>query len=180
MSLHTAAWFIILISLVMANLPFAFNRPLAAWPWQNSEQPSLIRWLLGILFITGIAAWSWGTLKLIGGALGGTSQSMLLLLLSVIVAAAWLYWPGLVFKPNSNPPGTRASQKKDPKPFINRLLEVLVFYVLVGTFGFALELNLGNAFPMQWEFYAVSLALFFVMAYPGFVLRYMLKKRRRN
>lgn len=167
-----------MLALVMANLPFAINRPLAAWPWQNSSQPVLLNWLLALIYLAGLAAWSWGTLALIGGALGSTS-SLIMLLLSALIAAIWLYWPGLIFKPTENPPGTRASRRKDPKPFINRLLEVLVAYVLVGTIGFALELNMGNAFPTQWEFFAVSLALFFVMAYPGFVLRYMLKKRRR-
>lgn len=178
MSLQAAVWLIIFLALLMANLPFAVNRPLAAWPWQNSKQPALLNWLLGLIYLLGVAIWSWGTLNLIGGAIS-TSSSWLMLLISALIAAAWLYWPGLIFKPVANPPGTRASQRKDPKPFINRLLEVMITYVLVGTMGFALELNMGNAFPTQWEFFAVSMALFLVMAYPGFVVRYMLKKRRR-
>lgn len=179
MSLQAAVWFIILLALLMANLPFAVNRPLAAWPWQNSKQSIWLKCLLAVIYILGIAVWSWGTLVLIGGAISTTS-SLLMLVLSAVIAAIWLYWPGFIFKPAENPPGTRASQRKDPKPFINRLLELIVTYILVGTIGFALELNMGNAFPTQWEFFAVSLALFLVMAYPGFVIRYMLKKRRRS
>lgn len=64
------------------------------------------------------------------------------------------------------------------KPFWDRVLEVLVGYVIVGTLGLSLELNQGNAFPKQWEFYAVTLALFLVLAYPGFVWRYLMKRRR--
>lgn len=179
MSLQAAVWLIIFLSILMANLPFAIDRPLAAWPWQNSQQPALLKWLLGVVYVLGIAIWSWGTLAIVGGAIGSAS-SLLMLLICALIAALWLYWPGFIFKPAANPPGTRASKRKDPKPFINRLLEVMVAYVLVGTIGFALELNMGNAFPIQWEFFAVSLALFFVMAYPGFVVRYMLKKRRRS
>ena len=73
-------------------------------------------------------------------------------------------------------PGSRLSGA-GAKSFFDRLLEVLVGYVLVGTLGFALELNLGNAFPQRWEFYAVTLALFLVLGYPGFVWRYMLRRR---
>lgn len=179
MSLQLAVWFIIVLAFVMANLPFVFNRPLAAWPWQNSNKPVWVRCLAAVVYIAGLAIWCLATLDFLGGALAGSLYSYLMLLLSALVAALWLYWPGFIFKAVENPPKTRASHRKDPKPFINRLLEILVFYLLVGTIGFALELNLGNSFPTQWEFFAVSLALFLVMAYPGFVIRYMLKKRRR-
>ena len=65
---------------------------------------------------------------------------------------------------------------KDSKPFWLRLLEVLVWYAVVGAVGFAIESSLGNRFTQGWEFYAVTLALFLVMAYPGFVCRYLLKR----
>jgi hypothetical protein len=32
-------------------------------------------------------------------------------------------------------------------------------------------------FPQSWEFYAVSACLFIVLAFPGFVLRYLYKPR---
>lgn len=66
------------------------------------------------------------------------------------------------------------------KPFIDRFLELLIGYVLVGTFGFTFELDLGNAFPQGWEFYAVTLALFIVLGYPGFVWHYLLQRRRHH
>ncbi|TAN30339.1 MAG: DUF2818 family protein [Castellaniella sp.] len=109
--------------------------------------------------------------------------------------AAWLYWPGVSGRsadaasgagaPSAATPPTpvRAAVRRsvEPvKPFIDRLLEVLVSYVLVGTLGNSLELNLGNGFTQGWEFYAVTLALFVVLAYPGFVWRYMLKARRHH
>jgi hypothetical protein len=63
------------------------------------------------------------------------------------------------------------------KPFWLRLLELFVLYLVVGLIAFLLEARIGNRFPQRWEFYAVTGCLFIVLAYPGFVLRYM---RRRH
>lgn len=57
-----------------------------------------------------------------------------------------------------------------------RLLEWLVLYfVVIGT-GWLLESRIGNAFSQHWEFYAVTVAFFLVLAYPGFVFRYLRKR----
>ncbi|WP_313622228.1 DUF2818 family protein [Achromobacter sp.] len=66
-----------------------------------------------------------------------------------------------------------------PKPFWLRLVEVLVFYAIVGALGFAFESALGNRFAQTWEFYAITLSLFLVLAYPGFVYRYLFKRHPR-
>lgn len=56
-----------------------------------------------------------------------------------------------------------------------RLLELLVYYFLVGGLGLLLEANAGRIAPQGWEFYAVTAALFLTLAFPGFVYRYLLK-----
>lgn len=202
MTLSVAVWLVILSALVMANLPFVLDRPLAAWGWAGSQGSGTgLRWLRCLVFLAGVALWSYGTLALVGGAFagGGSTAGLFLvkLLISVFVMAAWLYWPGLpgraagaaanagaassVDAAPSSPARSAARAPAQPaKPFIDRFLEVLIGYVLVGTLGNALELNLGNAFTQGWEFYAVTLALFLVLAYPGFVWRYMLKSRRHH
>ncbi len=58
-----------------------------------------------------------------------------------------------------------------------RLLELLVYYLLVGALGLLLERNVGRIAPQGWEFYAVTAALFVTLAFPGFVWRYLLKHR---
>jgi len=63
------------------------------------------------------------------------------------------------------------------KPFWLRLCEVLVLYLAVGAVGFAIEASLGNRFKQGWAFYAITLSLYLVMAYPGYVYRYLLRKR---
>jgi hypothetical protein len=63
------------------------------------------------------------------------------------------------------------------KPFLARLLELLVLYFLVGAVAYLLESRIGNVFAQGWEFYAVTGCLFIVLAFPGFVVRYLRKRR---
>lgn len=58
-----------------------------------------------------------------------------------------------------------------------RLLELLALYALVGAVAYVLEANIGNTFTQRWEFYAVTGCMFLVLAYPGYVLRYLKKHR---
>lgn len=61
------------------------------------------------------------------------------------------------------------------KPVWVRLLELIVLYFLVGAIARFFEANIGNAFAQGWEFYAVTGCLFLVLAYPGYVVRYLRK-----
>lgn len=61
------------------------------------------------------------------------------------------------------------------KPIWARLLELVVLYFLVGAIARLFEANIGNTFAQGWEFYAVTGCLFLVLAYPGYVLRYLRK-----
>lgn len=179
MTLTLAVWLVILGALALANLPFLIERPLAPWPWGRAFQSSggLSRWVVGLGFVALLALWSWGTVRLAGGAFIGVGSLMfvLKLLISIALAALLLYLPGVIAEKGSSPERDIALGK----PFIDRLLEAMVGYVLIGTLGFTLELDMGNAFPQRWEFYAVTLALFLVLGYPGFVWRYMMKRKRR-
>jgi len=58
-----------------------------------------------------------------------------------------------------------------------RLLEWLVLYFVVGALGIGLEQKImGNVHAQGGEFYVVTLCLFLVFAFPGFIWRYDLKK----
>jgi uncharacterized membrane protein YbaN (DUF454 family) len=63
------------------------------------------------------------------------------------------------------------------KPLALRLLEMVILYFIVGAVAFALEARIGNGFPQTWEFYAITGCLFLVLAVPGFVTRYLRKRR---
>jgi hypothetical protein len=64
-----------------------------------------------------------------------------------------------------------------PKSFWVRLSELVALYALVGAIAYFLESRIGNAFSQRWEFYAVTGCLFIVFAYPGFVFRYLRRRR---
>jgi len=57
-----------------------------------------------------------------------------------------------------------------------RLLELVVFYFLVGGLALLLEQRAGQITPQGWEFYAITAALFLTLAFPGFVYRYLYKR----
>jgi hypothetical protein len=59
-----------------------------------------------------------------------------------------------------------------------RLLELVLLYFVVLLFARALEGRLGQVYPQNWEFYATTACLFLVLAYPGFVWRYLWRKKR--
>jgi hypothetical protein len=63
------------------------------------------------------------------------------------------------------------------KPAWLRLIELAFLYALVGIIGYLLESRIGNTFAQGWEFYAVTVCLFLVFAYPGFVFRYLRRHR---
>jgi uncharacterized membrane protein len=66
---------------------------------------------------------------------------------------------------------------KGAKRFAWRLLELVVMFFAVGGIALLLEGKLGDIHRQNWEFYAVNAALFVVFAYPGFVYRYLWRRR---
>jgi len=56
-------------------------------------------------------------------------------------------------------------------PFLNEGV-----FASIGAVGFTFERMIGNVFAQRWEFYATTFTLFVVMAFPGFVLRYLLRR----
>lgn len=67
--------------------------------------------------------------------------------------------------------------RRMPKSMWARLFELVVLYGLVGALGLGLEQHAGQIYPQGWEFYATTAALFLTLAFPGFVYRYLYKKR---
>lgn len=66
--------------------------------------------------------------------------------------------------------------RKQGKSFWLRIFELTVLYFFVLGVAYALEARIGNAFSQRWEFYAITVCLFIVLAYPGFVYRYLRKR----
>ncbi len=58
-----------------------------------------------------------------------------------------------------------------------RFGELVVLYFLAGGIGLLFERRAGQIATQGWEFYAVTGALFIVLAFPGFTWRYLMKHR---
>lgn len=61
-----------------------------------------------------------------------------------------------------------------------RVFELLVLYFVTGAIAYALEARIGNVFTQVKEFYMITVPLFAVLAFPGFVWRYLRKHHPRN
>lgn len=62
------------------------------------------------------------------------------------------------------------------KPVWLRLLEMIVLYGALAVSVSLLEHYLGNMTVTSWELYIITLCLFLIFAFPGFVYQYLLKK----
>ncbi len=67
--------------------------------------------------------------------------------------------------------------KMGVKPLWVRLLELLFWYLAVGGVGLAIEQYQGQIYPQGWEFYAITASMFLTFAFPGFVYRYLARRR---
>ena len=57
-----------------------------------------------------------------------------------------------------------------------RVLELVLLYCATGFAAWLMESRAGQVHPQKWEFYAVTVCLFLVFAYPGFVHRFLWRK----
>jgi hypothetical protein len=70
--------------------------------------------------------------------------------------------------------GPQAPQRK---PLPGRLVELVVMYFVVGALALLLERRAGQIAPQAWEFYAITATLFVTLAFPGFVFRYLMRRK---
>lgn len=171
MSQNVAIWVLILLSFICANIPTFVERPLLFLPWQQKgepQRPVLLRYLLFIVFSGCLVVVGWFMHYTLSQTLFVSPLHLLLIsaLLALLVAfmfaiPIWTYRKITI-----------------QKSFFARLLEVSTLYGFIGVLGVGFESSLGNVFPQKWEFYAITYSLFLILAYPGFVMRYLLKRRR--
>ena len=63
--------------------------------------------------------------------------------------------------------------KQHPKSIAWCLFELVVLYFVMGAIALYTESAvIGQIAPQNWEFYAITVCLFLVFAFPGFVYRY--------
>lgn len=96
------------------------------------------------------------------------SSAVTALLLLALIAANLPFLierAALVFRPKSG-----------HKAFGWRVLEMIVLYFAVGTVAHFLEKKVVTPQPQHWEFYAVTACMFIVLAFPGFVYRFLWRR----
>ena len=67
--------------------------------------------------------------------------------------------------------------RRAPKTLWMRVGELVACHALAIALGLALEQSAGQIAPQGWAFYAVTSALFLTLAFPGFVYRYLYKRK---
>lgn len=62
------------------------------------------------------------------------------------------------------------------KSFSVNMIEWVTYFGMTGAFAYLLESkSMGHVQPQQWEFYVITLFMFMIFAFPGFIYRYNLK-----
>ncbi len=70
----------------------------------------------------------------------------------------------------------RAEGEARNKPGWVRVIELFVLYFVTGGVAYMLEARIGTVFVQVKEFYMLTVPLFVVLAFPGFVLHYLRKR----
>lgn len=97
------------------------------------------------------------------------SAAIWLVILAAFAAANWPFLSQRLLLVGPHPKGV--------KSFAMRLLELVILYFAVGLIAMLLERRVGQNAPQGWEFYAVTATLFLTLAFPGFVYRYLMRRR---
>ena len=63
------------------------------------------------------------------------------------------------------------------KPAWLVVVEVLTYFVLIALLGLAFETTLSNPFPNGMTLITIGFCIFLVLGFPGFVFRYLLKRK---
>jgi hypothetical protein len=94
-----------------------------------------------------------------------------LLIVAVVLANAPFFTEKYFFlkAPKAKPSATEFAQKG----LGFRFFELLVYYLITLGVGLLIENRLGQVHTQGWQFYAITVCLFLVLAFPGFVVRYL-------
>ena len=66
---------------------------------------------------------------------------------------------------------------RHPKTLAWRLVELALLCAATLALGFTIESRIGQRQPQGWEFYAAIVFMFLTFAFPGFVWRYLRRRR---
>lgn len=152
-------WLIIGIAWVTALIPFFTEKSFVFVPWrQEGESQTRSAWLIAI---RAFVQWA---LIIYAASIMANSTNQSLQLIAFVGSLILFAIP--VFT---------VSKEVPVKIFAVRVFELLGFFFFVGGIGFAIENFYANPHRQDWQFYAIALCLYIVLAYPGFVARHLFR-----
>lgn len=158
---ESSFWLIIAIAAFSALLPFFTEKSFVFVPWrQQGESSATPAWLIAVR-----AFLQW-ILIIVAAYLMANSAAPSYQLIAFAGSLLLFALPLLT-----------VSRQVPVKSFAVRIFELLAFYFFVGAIGFVIEGYYANAHSQQWQFYAIALCLYIVLAYPGFVYRHLFRNR---
>ena len=156
---ESSIWLIIGIAWFTALLPFFTEKSFLFVPWrQEGESTKTPYWLIAI---RAFAHWF---LIIYAATVMASQSSEAIKMIALVVRLVLFALPGFVLV----------------KSFAVRLFELLGFFFFSGGIGFAIESHYANSHTQDWQFYAIALCLYIVLAYPGFVIRHLFKNRHNR
>lgn len=156
---ETSVWLIIVLAVVCANLPFLTERMFVLAPVKLKGEPDKF---IGYYF--GRALLSYCFL--------GTS---FYLLTDVGLSMSAKAFGGVAFILLFGVPGFIYGKTVAYKNIGIHLLELAVFACFVVAIGFFIEAYYANRFVQSWQFYAISVCIFLLLAFPGFTWRHLMR-----
>lgn len=156
---ESSVWLIIVLAFILATIPFLTERMFAFVPARLSGEPERFGGYYQLR-----AGLSYVVIVLAAYLMSMPLHSVVLKALGFGLFVFILALPSVLVSPHIK-----------VKNLAVRLFELLAMYFLVGSIGFMVESFYANSVPQQWQFYAISLSLFVILAFPGFVWRHLMK-----
>ena len=156
---ESSVWLIIILAFVFATLPFLTERMFAFVHAQLAGEPERFSGYYQFRALLAYAVLGLGV-YLMSMPLHSVPLKAVGFVLFILVLAL---------------PSVMVGPYVHVKKLAVRLFELLALYFLAGSIGFMVESYYANSVPQQWQFYAISLSIFVVLAFPGFVWRHLMK-----
>lgn len=154
-----SVWFIIVLAIICANVPFLTERMFAFVPVRLRGEPEKFA---GFYLLRALV--SYGVMGCAYYLFTETALPISAKLVGLVLFLVLFAMPGFLYK-----------SYVTVKPLGARLVELLLLVWFVAAVGFFIESYYANRFPQSWQFYAIGIALFVLLAFPGFVWRHLMR-----
>ncbi|NOL50201.1 DUF2818 family protein [Pelistega europaea] len=156
---ESSVWLIIVLAIICANVPFLTERMFAFVPVRMKGEPEKFA---GFYLIRAFVFYG-----VMGCAFYLTTEVVLPMsakLFGLVLFIVLFAMPGFLY-----------SRYVAVKPVWARMVELLLLVCFIAAVGFFIESYYANRFTQSWQFYAIGICLFVLLAFPGFVWRHLMR-----